>query len=193
MDITQKKIAVILAEGFEECEAITAVDILRRAGFVCDTVGLLNEIVTGSHAITVKTDKILSDEIEQYDMIVLPGGPGAENLRNSDPLIQLLKNMDRKNKFVSAMCAAPIVLEKAGLLDDHTYTVYPGYEKQIVSTGVFQEDIVVIDNNLITSRGPATVYEFAFALVDLLGGDSNAVKDQLLYQQTFSSTMEDSL
>lgn len=191
MEIKSKSIAVILAEGFEEGEAITIVDILRRAGFTCDTVGLLAETVTGSHSITIKADKILSSEIENYDMIVLPGGmPGAANLRDSDPLIKIVKNMYHANKFVSAMCAGPIVLERAGLLDGHNYTAYPGYEKRIVSTGVFLNDIVVIDNNLITSRGPATVYEFAYALVDQLGGDSKTVKERMLYQNSFNSSKE---
>jgi len=191
METNSKRIAVILAEGFEEGEAITIVDILRRAGFTCDTVGLLAETVTGSHSITIKTDKILSSEIENYDMIVLPGGmPGAANLRDSDALIKIIKTMYHKNKFVGAMCAGPIVLERAGLLDGHNYTAYPGYEKRIVSTGTFLQDIVVIDNNLITSRGPATVYEFAYTLVDQLGGDSKTVKERMLFQNSFNSIKE---
>ena len=179
-----KKVAVLVAPGFEEGETLTIVDILRRAHIECDLVGFANE-VTGGHDITVKSDKVLPIDIAEYDMIVLPGGrPGADNLRDSDEVIELLLNAEKNKKFIAAMCAAPIVLDKAGILNNKKFTAYIGYDKKIKS-GTFLEDIVVVDGKLITSRGPATVYAFAYALIDVLDGDSIKVKKRMVYTNAF--------
>ena len=128
---------------------------------------------------------MLNERVLDYDMIVLPGGlPGATNLRDCDELIQYLKEMNNQNKYVCAMCAAPIALDKAGLLSDKNYTAYVGYDQKIKS-GHYLEDSVVQDGNIITSRGPATVYDFAYYLVDVLGGDSLAIKHRMLYFNAF--------
>ncbi len=182
-----KQAAVILAPGFEEGESLTLADILRRAGFVCDLVGF-EPLVEGAHGIKVQSDVLLTDldpEQPGYEMIVLPGGmPGATNLKDSDLLMEILRNMDRQGKWIAAMCAAPIALERAGLLDGKRFTAYVGYDEKI-RAGYFQEDIVVKDHNLLTSRGPATAYAFGSALVDVLGGDSQAVKNRMVYQNAF--------
>lgn len=180
-----KKAAVLIAPGFEEGEALTIIDIIRRAGISCDSVGLAESVVTGAHDITVKCDRTLSREISEYDMIVLPGGiPGATNLRDDDLLMEIIREMDSKGKYICAMCAAPIALERAGVLEGRTYTAYTGYDEKI-KAGTFLEDEVVTDRNVVTSRGPATAYAFAYELVRLLGGDEKAVKKRMLYDHAF--------
>lgn len=182
------KVAVMLAEGFEEGEALTIVDIIRRANIECHIISTAGEKVCGSHDIVVKADAIISDNVKEYDMIVLPGGlPGATNLRDDDRVINLLKEMNQSGKFVCAMCAAPIVLGKAGVLDGKNFTAYIGYDEKIESTGTFKEDSVVVDGNVVTSRGPATAYAFAYKLVDVLGGDSLAVKNRMVYFNAFNA------
>lgn len=176
------KVAIILAPGFEEIEALTTVDILRRASIECDIVGF-SEDVEGAHAITVKTDKVLDDSLSEYHLIILPGGmPGAANLRDNEKVIQALKKMNEENKPVAAICAAPIVLEKAGLLEGKNYTAFPGFEDEI-NSGNHKEDLVVIDGNIVTSRGPATAFDFAYTLVDFLGGNSEKLKEEMLYSK----------
>lgn len=180
-----KKAAVIIAPGFEEGEALTIIDIIRRAELSCDSVGLTQKVVTGAHDITVACDKVLSMDICDYDMIVLPGGiPGATNLRDSDLLMDVIRKMDADGKYVCAMCAAPIALERAGVLEGKTYTAYVGYDKKI-KAGTFSEDQVAVDGNVVTSRGPATAYAFAYKLAELLGGDAQAVKNRMLYDHAF--------
>lgn len=186
------KTAVLFAEGFEEGEALTIVDIIRRANLDCDIVGVGKEIIRGAHDIVVKSDCILDENINDYDMVVLPGGiPGAINLRDDEKVIKLIQKMNSENKFVAAMCAAPIALERAGVLENKKYTAYPGYDKKINTTGEYLEDKVVIDGNIITSRGPATVYAFAYKLVDILGGDSLAVKKRMVYFNSFNVKEEE--
>lgn len=182
------KVAVILAEGFEESETLTIVDILRRAQIDCHMFSTAGELIRGSHDIVVKADAIISDDVKSYDMIVLPGGmPGAANLRDDDRVIRLLQEMNEAGKFVGAMCAAPLALGRAGVLENKNFTAYVGYEDKIETSGSFKEDVVVIDGNLITSRGPATSYAFAYALVDALGGDSMAVKNRMVYFNAFDA------
>lgn len=180
-----KRIAVFLAEGFEEGEALFVVDIMRRAGFQCDSVSIRGEMVEGSHGIVVKADKLISDEIKAYDMIVLPGGsPGATNLRDDGRIIELVQYFDNApDKFIGAICAAPMVLERAGIIEGRKITSYPG-EKYVslFAQANYVEDIVAIDDHLITSRGPGTTMAFAYALVDALGGDSDVLKKGMLYQ-----------
>ncbi len=172
------KVAVILANGFEDFEAIVIADILRRADIHCDLVGLDSLEVVASHKTKVIADKILNDEIVDYDMIVLPGGlPGSTNLRDSDYLIEIIKKMNEANKYICAICAAPMVLEKANLLNDKYFTAYGNsFNKE-----KYLDQLVVIDNNIITSRGPATSLEFAYTLVDVLGKDSSVLKEKMLY------------
>lgn len=179
-----KKAAVIAAEGFEEGETLTIVDILRRAGMQCDMVGL-QKCVTGGHHITVQCDRLINEDMSDYDMVILPGGyEGVENLKNSDEAITLLKKMNESSRYVCAMCAAPAVLDQAGLLEGRKFTAYVGYDKKI-KHGTYLEDKIVIDGNIITSRGPACAYVFAYKLVDVLGGDSLAVKNRMVYFNAF--------
>ena len=179
-----KKIAVMLAEGFEEGESIFIIDILRRAGMHCDGVSLEGEMVTGSHGISVKADKELGEWIREYDMIVLPGGlPGATNLRDNKLLISYLKEFNEsEEKYIGAMCAAPMVLAEAGVAAGKKVTSYPADKyRDMFKDAIYSEDMVVIDKKMITSRGPATTMPFAFEIVDMLGGDSSELKEKMLY------------
>ncbi len=176
------KIAVLLAEGFEEGESLFVIDVLRRAGFQCDSVSIAGEMVKGSHDIEVKTDRLLTDAIKDYDMIVLPGGmPGAKNLRDDERVIDLVQHFDQDpNKFIGAICAAPMVLERVGIVKGRTMTSCPGETyHSLLREANYVEDIVAVDHNLITSRGPASTLPFAYALVDALGGDSATLKEKM--------------
>ncbi len=183
------RVAVLLAEGFEEGEALTVADILRRAGIDAPLVGVTGERVAGGHGIEVVADTVLPDSLLDYDMVVLPGGlPGAANLRDDDRVVTAVREMYDQGCWVTSICAAAMVLGKAGVLDGHEWTSYPGYEAKIETTGAFSERLVVRDGNVITSRGPASAYAFGFALVDALGGDSAAVKSRMVYLNAFRET-----
>lgn len=179
-----KKVATILANGFEEIEALTIVDVLRRAGIDCDLIGM-EETVTGSHQITVEVDRLWNGDLSDYDGIFLPGGmPGAANLRDNAELITALQEESGKGKTISAICAAPIVLARAGLLKDKHYTCYDGFEEEI-QDGHYQKETVVKDGNLLTSRGPSTALALAYALVEQFGGDAQSLRQGMLYQDVF--------
>ena len=180
-----KKAAVIFAPGCEEGESLTIVDIFRRAEIECDMVGLEDIEVTGGHHITMLCDKVMDDSLEDYDMVVLPGGyGGADAMRNNDAFQAHLKNMHAKNKYIAAICAAPIALDRAGVLEGRNFTCYPSTAEKIHS-GNWIDETVVVDGNLITSQGPATAWAFSYKLVDVLGGDSLAVKKRMVYFNAF--------
>ncbi|MCQ8261143.1 DJ-1/PfpI family protein [Streptococcus suis] len=178
-----KKVAVLFAEGFEEIEALVPVDIFRRAGFQCDMIGLSDLKVNGSHAITISVDKLFNGDLSEYDLIVLPGGmPGSTNLRDDERLIAELQKAVANGKRVAAICAAPIVLDKAGLLENRNYTCFPGKENDIQS-GIHLTDTVVVDGQIITSRGAGTSFDFAYKLVELLGGDGAGLANVMVYKR----------
>lgn len=180
-----KKIAVILAEGFEEIEAIAPIDILRRADFQVDVYGL-TEYITGSHDIIVRADYVLNETLRNYDVILLPGGlAGAMNLRDHPLVIESLKQIDPANQFVAAICAAPIVLERAGLLEGRKYTHFPGLEDELASGELQKDATVVVDGHIITARGAGVALEFAYTLVDILGGNNQALRESMQYDYLF--------
>ena len=180
------KVAVILANGFEEIEALTVVDVLRRANISCDMVGL-EEQVTGSHDIQVTADCVFDGDLSDYDLLVLPGGmPGSANLRDNHALISEIQAFNQEGKKISAICAAPIALHQAGVLKDKHFTCYDGVQKQITD-GIYQKETVVVDGNLTTSRGPSTALAFAYELVDQLGGDAESLRVGMLYQDVFGN------
>ena len=181
-----KRVAVITASGCEEGETLAVVDILRRAEIACDMVGLLEQDVTGAHDITMRTDKVFSGSLEGYDMVVLPGGyGGAEAMRDHDGLLAAIRDMDAQGKWVAAICAAPIALGRAGLLEGRNFTCYPTTAPKVERPGTWVDQIVVEDGNLLTSQGPGTAYAFAYALVDALGVDSEPVKQRMVYYNAF--------
>ena len=163
------KAAVIFMNGFEEVEGLTVVDMLRRLDITCDIVGKAYE-VTGAHNITIKSDRLLEEiKSEEYNAVIFPGGlPGATNLRDDEKVMTVLKEMNNEGKIVAAICAAPIALERAGVLEGKEFTAYPGVGENIKG-GKFREELVVKDGNVITSRGPATSMEFAFIIAEVLG------------------------
>lgn len=176
------KVAVLLAEGFETIEALTTVDILRRAGVECHTFAIKNQEVTTSHHITLKADKVFNDEIKDYDVVVLPGGmPGAVNLRDDERVINLLKEFNSKNKIIAAICAGPISLGKAGISEGKNVTCYPGFEEQLGNCN-YQKKLVVIDRNIITGRGPAAAIPFAFEILKQIAPEKvDEIKKAMLF------------
>ena len=187
-----KKAAVLLANGFEEGEALFVVDVLRRAGFRCDTVSVEEEIVQGSHGIRTIADLLLKDvDRASYDLLVLPGGlPGADTLRDTEAVLSWVRDFAASpDKFVGAICAAPQVLAKAGVAKGHRVTSYPGEkysslfaDAEYVDDLSQMEECVVVDGNLITSRGPGTTLPFAYRLVELLGGDADQLRKAMQYE-----------
>jgi 4-methyl-5(b-hydroxyethyl)-thiazole monophosphate biosynthesis len=168
------KALIVLADGFEEIEALTVVDILRRSGIEVTIAGLVSTMVDGSHKIRVMAEKKLNEvKTADYDAIILPGGSGYKNLMNSKAVLDMLKEFDKKGKLIAAICAAPTVLAKAGLLDKRIATVYPGLEKQIPRP---RDAKIVVDGNIVTSRSPGTAMIFALKIVEILAGKSIAKK-----------------
>lgn len=168
------KVCVLLAPGFEEIEAVTVIDVLRRAEVETTIVGVESLSVTGSHGITVAADALLGDVGDVvWDAVVLPGGmPGAAHLRDSEAVQALLKLQRERGGHLAAICAAPIALSKAGLLEGKNVTSYPTFADQL-SCGEYLEDPVVVDGVLITSRAPGTALRFALQLVaEIEGGDT---------------------
>jgi 4-methyl-5(b-hydroxyethyl)-thiazole monophosphate biosynthesis len=178
-----KKVAILLADGFEEVEAVTVVDFLRRAGVKVIVTSIGDLTVTGSNKIVIKADVTLASLAEELDGVVVPGGmPGSSNLAQSEKVIELIGSMNENNKLVAAICAAPaLVLGGSGLLNGRKFTCYPGFEDG-VTDGVFCTERVVHDANLITSRGPGTAAEFSIALIEYLLGEeaAKAVKEGTL-------------
>ncbi len=178
------KVLLPLAEGFEEIEAVTIIDILRRAEIEVVLASLEKKQVTGAHGIKIQAETHIADikGVEEFDMIVLPGGlPGAFNLQKDENVQRLLKEFDEKKKYIGAICAAPIALREAGVLKE--YTCYPSFEENIGKEGYKDDKNVVQDDNITTSKGPATAMEFAVSLVEKLKSKESAEqlrKDLLL-------------
>lgn len=170
----QKKILVPLAEGFEMIEALSVVDVFRRAGAHVDLAAIGDNLqVSSSHKVAVIADKKISDcANEAYDLIVLPGGiPGAENLQKSATLAELLKKQNNENKLYGAICASPaVVLEHHGLLEGKKATCHPLFIEQLKMKENVAES-VVFDKNCVTSRGAGTSIEFGLELVGILLGE----------------------
>ncbi|AFG38529.1 DJ-1 family glyoxalase III [Spirochaeta africana] len=174
---TQPRAIVLFADGFEEVEAVTPVDFLRRAGIETHMVGVTDRDVIGSRGIRMTTDYTL-DELEgAVEAVILPGGmSGAQNLAASGEVAELLQGQFAAGRLVAAICAAPaVVLSAQGYLKGRRFTCFPGLEQK-VTDGQFCEDRVVIDDNLITSRGAGTAAEFACEIIRRLSGDEAAGK-----------------
>lgn len=181
-----KKVSVLLADGFEEIEALTVVDLLRRARVYVDTVSVTDEyIVRGSHGIPVQTEDLF-DEVNfvEFDMVVLPGGlPGTTNLGEHSGVRRVVKDFAESGKYVAAICAAPTVLGDLGILKGKRMTCYPGMETKIqgaVHTGA----PVTADGNIITSQGVGTAIDFALKLISVLMGSEKAeeIAESIVYR-----------
>jgi protein deglycase len=178
-----KKALVILTNGVEEVEAISVIDLLRRAGIDVTTSSISGEQVTGSHNITIQADTEI-DDIKglDFDMVILPGGPGTKNLRESDKVIKLVQKQHARGKYIAAICAAPTVLNMAGILSGKSITSYPSEEKTFTDSSYFYKKVVV-DGNIITSRAAGTALDFAIKLIEILSGKKKAdeVAEKILH------------
>ena len=184
--MTDKKVLIFLVDGFEEIEAMAPIDLLRRAGIIVDTVSINEDNqVTSSRKIRVLTDKTI-DEInfENYEMIVLPGGPGTENYMKSEKLLEKLKEFSI-NRKLGAICAAPTILSALGILKGKQAICFPACEPDLIKDGaIIVNQDVVKDNNIITSRGAGTAIDFSLALIEeLLGKNkSHEIRKEILYK-----------
>ncbi|HEX9758880.1 MAG TPA: DJ-1 family glyoxalase III [Nitrospiria bacterium] len=170
-----KRVVVPLAPGFEEIEAITVIDILRRAGVEVMVAGIVEGAIEGRCGIKVIPDGSI-DRVKaaDFEMIILPGGAGGtEHLKKDPRVLQLLKEMQNSGKYTSAICAAPTVLSAAGMITGKKITSHPTVKNSLTESS-YSENRVVIDGNLVTSRAPGTAMEFAFTLVELLVGKKKA-------------------
>lgn len=166
-------VLVPLAQGCEELEAVTIVDLLRRADIDVVTAGLDAGPVTASRGVVLVPDTTLDEALKrEFDMVVLPGGmPGADHLDKDPRVADLLRTMADSEKFTAAICAAPKVLANAGLLEGRKATSFPGFLDKMHLPGVsYSEEPVVQDGRVVTSRGPGTAMDFALHLIELLSG-----------------------
>ncbi len=177
--MTAKRVLVPLAEGFEEIEAVTIVDVLRRAGVETTTASLAaKREVKGAHGVSIAADATLDSVAKgktKFDAVVLPGGmPGAANLKADARVLAALRDVVAHGGTAAAICAAPIALEAAGLLKGRKATAYPGFREELGSASARVEARVVEDGPIVTSAGPGTALEFSLALVArLVGGDAS--------------------
>jgi 4-methyl-5(b-hydroxyethyl)-thiazole monophosphate biosynthesis len=169
----KKHAIIILADGFEEVEAITPIDLLRRADIMVTILGLQSIEVKGSHGIIVKTDRALEEFSGNYDALILPGGPGHKNLLESHKVLHMVNSSFQQNLLCAAICAAPSIFGKAGILSNKKATCFPGYEDTL-GEAIFVKDRVVRDGTVITSRGAGTALEFGLAIIDYLAGTAEA-------------------
>lgn len=167
-----KKILIHLADGFEEIEAMTLVDVLRRAGCDAVTVSVMaKREVTSARGVTIVADKLFKEvDYAGYDMILLPGGqPGSDNLNQHVGLKKQIKTFHEQGKYIAAICAAPMVLGGLGILKGKKATCYPGMETKLIDAACTGNSVEV-DGNIITGRGPGTALLFSLTLVELLVG-----------------------
>ena len=174
-----KTVLVPIADGTEEIEAVATIDILRRSGAQVTVASVMDRLqVTASRGVKLVADQLISACVhETYDAIALPGGiPGAEHLRDSEELIQMLRQQYQTGRIYAAICAAPVVvLQHHGLLQGKKATCHPSFADRLEDQGAVEQRVVV-DGNCVTSRGPGTAIEFALKLIELLFGAEQAQK-----------------
>lgn len=171
------RVALILADGFEEVEAVAIIDVLRRAGIDTVAAGLHDGHITSARKVKIIPDTLIDTvKADDFDMIVLPGGqPGTDNL-NADPRVkELIRSFSQKGKLTGAICAAPIVLGRAGVLQGKHATSFPSC-KDDLGGALYEEKAVVTDGNVMTSRGPGTALSFGLAIVERLINKEKAQK-----------------
>ena len=172
------KVYVFLAEGFEEIEGLTVVDLLRRANIETEMVSVMEgKQIKGSHGIKVTADSMFADvDFSDADLLVLPGGmPGTLNLGNHEGLCELLKKQYAEEKMIAAICAAPSVFGQLGLLEGRVATCYPGFEEKLKGAIVCSTKVAV-DGHVITSKGLGTAIDFSLKLIELLADKETADK-----------------
>lgn len=183
------KVYIFLADGFEDIEGLTVVDLMRRAEVEIETVSIKDtREVTTSRGVPLLTDRIFQEtDFSDADMLVIPGGmPGTKYLGEFEPLTKLLKSFCEKGGRVAAICAAPSVLAKLGLLEGRRATSYPSFMEMLAGAGaIVSEDSVVVDGNVTTSRGMGTAMDFGLSLVAQLAGQEKAdqVAESIVYRR----------
>ncbi|MCH5285582.1 MAG: DJ-1/PfpI family protein [Akkermansiaceae bacterium] len=187
--MNKQPVIVLVAPGFEEVELVAPVDILRRLGIEVVLAGVSGLTVEGAHGICVRADMLLVDvEPEKYCGVILPGGQAAWTLRDTPAALALVREMHSAEKLVAAICAAPIVLEAAGVLSGRRVTSYPapGVRDELTSVKCISEEQAVTDGHIITGRGPGAALDFGFALGAYLGCESRiaALKEEMCYPYT---------
>ncbi len=176
-------IYIFLADGFEECEALAPIDILRRGGLEIKTVGIGGEYITGAHSVTMKAD-LCENEIALNDdltAIILPGGmPGTLNLEKSETVKSAVNYMYKNERLICAICAAPKILGGMGLLKGKNATCFPGYENELIDATP-KSGKVVKDGNFITAKGPGAAFKFGFEILSVLKDEdtANKLKEQM--------------
>ena len=173
-----KHVLVILASGFEEIEAITPIDILKRAKLDVTVAGVGGLEIVGSHGLKILCDKTVEDCEKVWDCVVLPGGmPGAAHLAASWPVNQILISTAATDNYIAAICASPaVVLGPAGLLENKSAVCYPGMEEAFPDFK-FSDERLVVSENLITARGPGVAFDFGYKIVEELTGDKKIVEE----------------
>ena len=171
-----KRVLIPLAKGFEEIEAVSLIDVLRRGGIEVLVAGVATLTVTGAHNIEITTQSLVSEvKSDDFEMILLPGGwDGTKALADDGDVKRLLQEMDAKGKMIGAICAAPYALHKAGVLK-YNYTCYPSVENEIRLDGYTEDKEIVTDGNVMTSRGPGKALCFALAIVERLKDKKTAI------------------
>lgn len=171
-------IYVFLANGFEEIEALAPVDFLLRAGIEVKTVGVSGKFCRGAHEINVEAD-ILLEDVQLNDNlqgVILPGGmPGAENLNNSEDVQKAIDYCAENNKIIGAICAAPFILGRKGLLEDKNATCFPGFEDELKGASLVESG-VIIDGNTVTAKGAGVAWEFGAAICSIITGEEKALQ-----------------
>lgn len=179
--MSNSTVLLAVADGSEEIELITLVDVLRRADVDVTMVSVMSQRqITGAHNVQLRADALMADVMDQeFDAIVLPGGmPGATHISECTALVSMLKEQQSRGELVAAICASPaVVLAKHGMLEGRRAVAYPGFEEGLTDAGAeLVVENVVHDGNIITSRGPATAMEFALYLVQVLVGEAKAAE-----------------
>ncbi len=169
---------ILLADGFEEVEAVTPIDALRRAGVEVSLVGVTGMTVAGSHGISVKADADIRDiSPETCEAIIVPGGlRGVQNIKASDKALEAIKQAHGAGKYVCAICAGPTVLAGLGITDGKRAVCYPGMEDEMGGATMVPGASAIVDGNVITGRSAGTAWDFAFAILSALRGEEAAKK-----------------
>lgn len=181
-----KKVSVLLADGFEEIEALTVVDLLRRAKVYVDTISITDDYkVRGAHGIPVQTEDLFDEvDFSESDMIVLPGGlPGTTNLKEHEGVRKAVMECYESGRYIAAICAAPTILSDLGILKGKKATCYPALEQELEGA-LLTRGAVATDKNVITSQGVGTAIDFALKLVELLTDEEKALEmaDSIVYR-----------
>lgn len=182
-----KRAIVILAPGFEEIEAVTPIDVLRRANIEVKVAGIGSDLIKGARGVTYMADTLLSNiDYMQYDALIIPGGmPGSSNIAASTKATEVITFMNDQNKLIAALCAAPaVVLAPLGILNNKQATCYPGCEADFNRSTTHRTDNVVVDGNIITSKGAGTALDFSLEIVKHLVSEetANTLSKALVYK-----------